>query len=285
MSKADHVIPWDNLPERFARLLDDRPADPAPARPAATVALLRPGPDGMQVLLLRRNRKTGFVPGAYVFPGGRVDRADGDPALLERTEGLSSREAARRLELEESAKPPPEAYFLAAAREAFEETGILVGSRTDGGPPPSPDEPRVHELRDHLLEDRRPFLQILNELDCRIHGDAIEYIAHWITPEAEPRRYDTRFFAAAVPEGTRALHDVREMLEAVWLAPAEALERNEGGELPMVFPTIRTLESLVGFASPAEALESFGDRSIPAILPRLVKTPTGVGIQVPDEES
>lgn len=282
--EPDHVIPWKNLPERFARSLDEPPADPAPPRAAATVALLRPAPTGLQVLLLQRNRKTGFVPGAFVFPGGRVDSADGDPALLERTDGLSAAEAARRLDLEESASPSPAAYFVAAAREAFEETGILVGTRTDGRPPPVAGEPRVRELRDHLLEDRWSFSQVLDELGCRIDGGAIEYIAHWITPEAEPRRYDTRFFAAAVPEGARALHDPREMLGAEWLSPRQALERNLRGELPMVFPTIRTLESLAGFHSPVEALETFSGLEIPSILPRLVKTPDGVGIRVPDEE-
>lgn len=276
----EYVIPFDRLPERFAESVRTPPETPAPARPAATVVLLRDAAPGMEVLLMRRNRSAGFVPGAYVFPGGRVDAADASADIVERLDGLTADEAARRLGLPD-AEPSALAYYLAAVREAFEETGILVGHDAGGRPPPSAAEDQeVDAVRDDLMEGRLGFAEALDRLDCRVDGDALEYLAHWITPVVEPRRYDTRFFAAKAPPGAIALVDFREMTDAVWLTAGHALRRHAEGMLPMVFPTIRTLEDLARYRTVDEALDDLGGREIPAILPRLVVTPTGVGMEV-----
>lgn len=281
--KPDHEIPAELLPEGFAEQLDRPPTEPAVPRPAATVVLLRRGPGGLEVLLVRRSRRSGFVPGAWVFPGGRVDRADGDPELLGRVDGLDPDAAEARLGAGVG-DTPALAYYVAALREAFEETGLLVGRTEDGKDPPPPgSDPEVEALRGELLDDATPFGRVLDRMACRLDGSAVEYVAHWITPEAEPRRYDTRFFAARVPEDREASLDPREMTDAVWIAPAEALARNRAGELPMVFPTLRTLEALADFGSPDEALAHFKGRDIPTVLPRLVRTPTGVGLELPEE--
>lgn len=274
------VLPFDRLPPGFAETLDDPPAEPVEARPAATIVLLRDrGSDEVEVLLLRRVRSSGFVPGAYVFPGGRVDADDATPALVERLGGATPKALAARLGIAPDAIPPAEAYLIAALREAFEETGLLVGRRADGSPVPSAaDDARIGRARNRILADEDAFAAVLGELDATLDGAAAEYIAHWITPEIEPRRYDTRFFAAAVEgDAPVALH-AAEMTDAVWLRPSEALERNVDGRLPMVFPTLRTLEALAGFRSPDDALAWFRGRDVPAILPRLVRTPTGVGL-------
>jgi 8-oxo-dGTP pyrophosphatase MutT (NUDIX family) len=171
---------------------------------------------------------------------------------------------------------------VAALREAFEETGILVGTRRNGEPLPGAGEDAgVARVRDLLVNDEITFPQALDQLDADPDASAVEYVAHWITPVQEPRRYDTRFFAAQVaPERRHLLHEA-EMSEGLWISPAAALERHVAGDLPMVFPTIRTLEGLRDFASAASALEAFSRMEITAILPRLVKTPTGVGLEVP----
>lgn len=290
MSDADFEIPFERLPERFAETVGDPPAVPATPRPAATIVLLRDGlrdgSGGMQVLLMRRNRSAGFVPGAYVFPGGRVDGSDATPDVVARTDGLTPESAAARLGLPHESEPhesepPALAYYLAALREAFEETGILVGTRPDGTPAPTAAEsPAVDEIRDALMLDRISFAEALSRLDCRIAGEAVEYIAHWVTPEAEPRRYDTRFFAAQVPAGATAIIDRREMTDALWLTPPDALGRCERGEVPMVFPTIRTLQELAAFDTPHAALRSYADAPVRTIMPRLVVTPTGVGLRI-----
>lgn len=280
MSGPDFVIPFDQVPERFAESVANPPATPVPARPAATIVLLRDGRHGPEVLLLRRNRSAGFVPGAYVFPGGRVDGADADPEVVARLDGLDAEGAARRLELVD-ADPPALAFYLAAIREAFEETGILVAhDAASATPPTAQEDAEVHELRDALMEERVGFAQVLDRMGCRLDGTAVEYLAHWITPEAEPRRYDTRFFAAKVREGAHALVDEREMTDALWISPAEALARCRDGSLPMVFPTIRTLEELAAFPSVDAVLGDLRARRIPTILPRLVLTPTGIGLEL-----
>jgi hypothetical protein len=110
------------------------------------------------------------------------------------------------------------------------------------------------------------------------------YFSHWITPEAEPRRYDTRFFAAALPDGRRIRADEREMVDALWISPAEALERFSANRLPMVFPTVRTLQDLAKFDSVADALKALRSRDVEAVLPRLVRTDDGVGIVIDERE-
>jgi len=283
MSDPDSVIPFDRLPAGFAETLDHPPEDPVEPRPAATIVLMRDGSDGLEVLLLRRNRRSGFVPGAYVFPGGRVDREDGSPELLERLEGLTAEAAAARLKAPDQ-DPPAASFYVAALREAFEETGILVGVDADRRPPPTAAEDEgVDAVRDDLMEDRVGFVEALDGLGCRLDGQAVEYVAHWITPVVEPRRYDTRFFAAGVPSDAEPVIDPREMTDGVWLTPAAALARNGEGTLPMVFPTVKTLERLARYESVEEALYALADRDVPAILPRLVTTSTGVGMELDAE--
>lgn len=279
---SDAVIPTDRLPAGFAERIDDPPPQPARPRPAATLVLLRKGSAGLEVLLLRRTRASGFVPGAYVFPGGRVDGEDATPEVLARVDGLTDEGAASRLRLIDGT-PPAVAYYLAAVREAFEETGILIG-RTSGGehPPAGAESARVRDLREGLMEGALRFDEVLDRLDCRIDGSAIEYVAHWITPIVEPRRYDTRFFAAEVPAGAEPVLDPREMVDAVWITPSEALVRHRSGVLPMVFPTVRTLADLAPFPGPAEVCAAFRGRDIPTILPRLTRTPEGVMLEIPE---
>jgi len=271
-----YEIPEERLPPGFVETLAHVPAVPAEAVASATVVLMREGEGGPEVLLLRRNRATGFVPGAYVFPGGRVDAADGEDALVRRWDGLTGDVAAERLGLAPDADPPAIAYYGAALREAVEETGLLAGVVAAD----APGDEAVSEAREALLGRGASFAAVLEGLDARLDGAAIEYIAHWVTPSVEPRRYDTRFFAARVPRGSRAVHDRREMTDAVWLTPRAALARHRSGRLPMIFPTIRTLEDLCDFGTVDELLAHFRDRTIPRIQPDIVRTATGVSLRV-----
>ena len=282
MTDPEFVIPFENLPARFAESIENPPEVAAEAKPAATIVLLRDAEPGMEVLLMRRSRRAGFVPGAYVFPGGRVDGTDAQSDVIDRLDCLTPDFAARRLDLHD-AEPPAIAYYLAALREAFEETGILVGLRSDGSAPPTAaEDERIDSVRDDLMQDRISFAEAISLLQCRIAGDAVEYIAHWITPEPEPRRYDTRFFAAKVRAGATPIVDPREMTDALWLTPGDALSRCDRGEVPMVFPTIKTLEELERYRTADEALAGFAGSPVRTIMPTLVITPTGVGMQLGD---
>ncbi len=273
-----YEIPEERLPPGFVETLAHAPATPAVPIPSATVVVMREGRAGApEVLLLRRNRATGFVPGAYVFPGGRVDAADGQDALVRRWDGLTREGATARLGLAPDADPPAIAYYGAALREAVEETGLLAGVVAAKGPP---GDDAVGAAREALLGGGASFAAVLQGLDARLDGGAVEYIAHWVTPSVEPRRYDTRFFAARVPRGSRAVHDAREMTDSVWLTPGAALDRHRRGALPMIFPTIRTLEDLRDFATVEALLAHYRARTIARVQPTIVRTATGVALSV-----
>lgn len=265
-------IPEERLPPGFAETVSRTPERPATPRPAATVVLLRDGESGPEALLMRRHGSSGFVPGAWVFPGGRVDAADSGPSLYERIRGLSSR-------------PVPDASFWTAAlREVFEETGVLMARSRDGEwAPDAVSDRRLESLRRSLMDGSATILDVAEELDMVLDAERVVHMAHWITPVVEPRRYDTHFFAAAVPPARTARPDPREMTEAAWLRPADALDRFEKGSLPMVFPTVKTLEVLAGYDSVEHTLDSLRETDVQPILPRLVRTERGVAIVVDQE--
>ena len=273
------LIPDEHLPPGFAEKVESGAFTPAAPRPAATVVLLRESPGGPEVLLLRRHRRSGFAADAWVFPGGVVDDADRRPELAERLEGPSPAGWAARLGVDDPAEAL--SYVAAALREAFEETGILL-ARWDGV------GDRHADAKASLDVARRALLGGVVDLHgvavgngVRLSGGDLLYVAHWITPEPEPRRYDTRFFVARVPAGTECAVHEGEMTDARWMAPAAAVEAFRAGELKMLPPTVHTLRRLAEFPSLDEAWEALRDAPVPAILPRMRRHPEGVAIEVP----
>lgn len=258
------IIPSERLPPGFAEQIERPPVPAADPKPASTAVLMRDTEQGPEVLLLRRHRSSGFVPGAYVFPGGRVDAAD---------QGI-----------EWTAAEPSAEYWTAALREIFEETGVLLARSKEGAWPPSAAlDSAMEAWREKLMAEQTTIAQLLEAQQLEPARDHIVYISHWITPVAEPRRYDTRFFLAHLPEAREVRTDPREMTDALWLTPAEALRRFNNGALPMVFPTVRTLQLLREFGTVDDAMAYFRDQVIEPILPRLVRTREGVGIVVDEE--
>ncbi|MGH7502519.1 MAG: NUDIX hydrolase [Longimicrobiales bacterium] len=266
------IIPEDRLPPGFAARIETPPEVPAEARPAATVVLVRDTSHGLESLLMRRHRAAGFVPGAWVFPGGRVDAADASPDLW-------SCGAPPAVE-------PPAPFWAAAVREVFEETGVLLARGRDGTPVPgAPADATLRVWREALLEDRATLLDVVQDRSLCLALEHTIRFAHWITPLAEPRRYDTHFFLAALPEGAVVSADAREMTAAQWLSPRTALERFEQGDLPMVFPTVKVLESLTRFADVMAAVAALRRESVHPIMPRLVRTRGGIGFLIDAEGS
>jgi 8-oxo-dGTP pyrophosphatase MutT (NUDIX family) len=266
------VIPADRLPPGFAETLDTKPESPVVPKPAATVVLMRDGDHGLEVLLLKRHRSSGFVPGAYVFPGGRIDQADADPHL------------AASCQVPERGGVPAH-YWFGAVREVFEETGVLLARTTSRQwAPDALSSARMEQWREKLMNNDTSLVDIVTAEQLSVVLDDVVYFSHWITPEAEPRRYDTRFFAAALPDGRTIRADEREMVDALWISPADALERFSANRLPMVFPTVRTLQELAKFGSVAEALKALRKRDVEPVLPRLVRTENGVGIVIDERE-
>ena len=273
MSDPLFTIPFERLPPGFAEKLDQPATSIVEPRPAATVVLLRDDDGEMQVLLLKRHRSSGFVPGAYVFPGGRIDDADADARLAD---GVA---IPRRGHV-------PAHYWFGAVREVLEETGVLLARDAAGEwVSDAVSDERMEQWRLKLMSGAAALVDVVTEEQLQIVLDDVVYFAHWITPLAEPRRYDTRFFAAALP-GVRTIRvDDREMVDAKWLAPVEALRLFEAGELPMVFPTVRTLQDLCAFNSVEEALDALRTKHVEAVTPRLVRTRGGVGIIIDPREA
>jgi glyoxylase-like metal-dependent hydrolase (beta-lactamase superfamily II)/8-oxo-dGTP pyrophosphatase MutT (NUDIX family) len=226
---------------------------PLVPRPAATVVLLRAAPGGPEVLLLQRTQAAAFLGGAYVFPGGALDAADGEPRVLRRVLGLDEATASARLALEHGAL----AYWVAAVRECFEEAGILIAAEANGAPLPAGRAAALMRYRHH------DFIEMLEAENLYLPADRLAYYGHWITAPGRARRFDARFFLAVAPEGQEGAHDANEIMRQVWMRPQEALERGERGEMELVFATRHTLTDLARFADPQQAFEHA--RSLPEI--------------------
>jgi 8-oxo-dGTP pyrophosphatase MutT (NUDIX family) len=225
-------------------------------RAAATVVLLRDGPGGLEAYLQRRPLGLGFAGGLWVFPGGRVDDADRDPAVEGRWAGPSPAAWAERLGLGvEEAR----GHVVAACRETLEEAGLLLAT-------PAPGVEELAAARRELLAGAVGLAELLGRLGVRLDTARLRYCGWWVTPEAEPRRYDTRFFLAGLPTEAAVTAHLAEAERERWLHPAEAAADRE---LPMLPPTRYTLRDLAGFGSVAEALAAADDRRVERILPVL----------------
>ena len=206
-------------------------------RPAATLALIRQGSAGPEVLMLQRTHSAAFLGGAYVFPGGSLDPQDSDARIASRALGITDAEASERLGLPSGGL----AYYLAAIRECFEEAGVLL-ARDEGGAILSAD-------RAAALMDRRqqPFIDLLEAENLFLPAASLAYCGHWITAPGRARRFDTRFFVALAPDGQAGAHDAAETVHDLWIRPQEALERGDRGEIELVFATRHTLKDLSRF--------------------------------------
>lgn len=211
-----------------------------PVQLASTVIVVDDRPT-LQVLCLRRRAGSEFVGGMTVFPGGGLDPEDSDPRFESRIAGRSAAEADHRLELERDAL----AYWVAVARETFEEVGVLLARQRDGGRL-SPDVARHRYAVD---SGERQLLDVLEEEDLVLDLGEVYDVGRWITPVGAPRRYDTRFFVARMPAGQHAVADDVEAVHAEWRTPDGALKAYRDGELAMLPPTVCVLQILSRFDS------------------------------------
>ena len=238
--------------------------------PAATVTLVRDTPRGLQVLMLQRSPNLAFMPGAHVFPGGALDASDDAPDLHALCVGLDDAAASRALALERGGL----SYWVAAIREAFEEAGILLAYDTGGRivSVSETDAERHRPQRRALDEGHAAFLDFVLRENLRLATDRLRYFGHWITPVGAPRRYDTRFFLAAAPEGQEVRHDNREAIAHVWVRPEEALELCAREAMNLRLPTIKTLERFAACESTAELIaEIESSPEVRALLPRITR--------------
>jgi len=255
---------------------------PAVPRDAATIMLLRQDP-GVEAYLLRRTRELDFAPGACVFPGGSVDEQDADPQIA--WTGPEPAEFAGQLG---TSPARARALICAAVRETFEEAGVLLA-----GPSPTAlveDSPALARDRHSLLEGSTSFGELLSRRGLMLRADLLTPWARWITPEASPRRYDTWFFAAALPPGQTAglvaelaaglgQANSRESDSGTWLQPDAALESARAGQITLLPPTVVTLGELAAHEELAGILSQ--RRVIAARLPTVMTEEDRVWLAMP----
>ena len=233
----------------------------ADARPASTVVLLRQA-HPFDVFLVRRSDSIAFMGGAHVFPGGRVDAAD----HIEDIEALSDGMTAAIARMSDVSAGVAVAHHVAALRELFEEAGVLLARPLTATPPA-----RLAEYRRDLLAGTTPFPDIIRRERLRLALDELAYFAHWVTPEIETRRFDTRFFLARAPEGQTPVHDDGETSHSEWLAPLDAIERSRDGRISLPPPTWTTLSMLAKFDSLDAVFDWARRKPIPRVQPRFEK--------------
>jgi 8-oxo-dGTP pyrophosphatase MutT (NUDIX family) len=238
-------------------------AAPVPARPAATVLLLRDGAAGLEVFMVVRHREIEFAGGALVFPGGRVEEADAELA----------------------GGDPLGAYRIAGIRETFEECGVLLAR-----PPGEADMIRADRLlavadRHHaaLLRNERSLPEVLTAENLEPATEALVHWAHWVTPASRSKRFDTRFFLAAAPPDQLAAHDGLESVESVWIAPARAVAEADAGQRRLVFATRKNLEKLARHATVADAMAAARAATVVRVQPEMVRAGKGWRIRIPAE--
>ncbi len=227
-----------------------------PARDGATVMLVRDGQHAdrpLEVFMLRRHPRTAFG-SVHVFPGGVVDPADHDPALDARCPGLTDAEASARLGVSGGGR----AYWVAAIRESFEEAGVLLARGSDGEPVRfdghADVQARFDEHRRAVHAGASSLVDVVAAEDLVLSVDQVRYFAHWITPQGEPKRFDTRFFLARAPAGQAYAHDDTELIGSEWVRPGDALTRHRAGEFPMIGPTTVCLQDIGRYATCDELL-------------------------------
>jgi 8-oxo-dGTP pyrophosphatase MutT (NUDIX family) len=254
--------------------------EPPPARPAATVLLLRPSKPGdagspLEVFMVVRHHAIDAFSGALVFPGGKLEEADGDPGLRARCGGADEISAG---ELK---------FRVAGVREAFEECGILLArKRGQRNLISAADLKGIEERwRAKLARDEASIVDLVEAEDLEVATDLMTPFAHWITPVFAPKRFDTWFYLAEAPEDQLALHDGSESVESVWIDPQQAIDAAAAGKRTLVHATTKNLELLAEGGTVTGALSQASERKIVTVQPwveqrdgkRYLHIPEGAG--------
>jgi 8-oxo-dGTP pyrophosphatase MutT (NUDIX family) len=242
---------------------------------AATVILIRPSKDGdWEIFLARRHQKQTFMAGAYVFPGGQLEETDNNPQLKNYIKTADVFDPCRLLQ--DSSLPGEKAlgFFIAAIRETFEEAGILLGGKTTGNFVSFHDEKVLKRFNDYRLKlnsSQITLAEIARKENIFLFPDTLIPYSHWITPDFEKKRFNTRFFLAKLPPGQTPLADAMELTESLWVTPQKALEMHREQKIILMPPTFKTIEELSAFRDIDELFSAAKTKIIYPILPQLAE--------------
>ena len=230
---------------------------------------MRDGADVPDIFMVRRHERTAFMGGAQVFPGGRVDEADRDA-----DDGWCDGVAHAAAQLAPLAQADALAYHVAAARELFEEAGVLLARDQSGSFVRLSDASAHDRFRQYRTDvhDRTLTLRaVVTREGLRLALDALVLFAHWVTPPIDARQFDTRFFLTRVPPGQTPAHDETETTESTWVAAADAIAQAQSGRIVLPPPTWTTLRELEPFRSVEEAIAWARGRVVARRQPELVE--------------
>ncbi len=241
-------------------------------KPASTVLIVRdaPAPQGsnLEVLMVRRSAGMAFGASAWVFPGGKVCPADADPAWDDLSDGTYDHYA--------------RSLRIAAAREVFEESGLLLATR-GGAEVDAAGSAAFDDQRAAVEAEPAKFIQLIRDAGLRLTLDRLVPFAHWITPNFEPRRFDTHFFLVRAPAGQIVRHDGREAVDHEWVSPASLLARRLTGEAKLMFPTRLNLQVLDRSRTAAEAEAAARLQPVVTVEPRVEERADGKVLVIPAE--
>jgi 8-oxo-dGTP pyrophosphatase MutT (NUDIX family) len=251
-------------------------SQPVVPRPAATVLLLREARDDVEVLVIRRHEKLAFMGGMWVFPGGVVCAADASADAFARIPDASQTGCARLATLQGEPIDARDclALAVAACRETFEETGVLLASDALGNQSGNALAARLQDRRRAIASQPELFAELLRAENLFLRVERLIYWAHWITPSVVPRRFDTRFFIAAVPSDQDAIIDSTETVDHTWMSPAALIAAAHADTMTVSHPTLYNLMELDASLQQHNSLQALlaaeAKRSVVAILPKMV---------------
>lgn len=230
---------------------------PPEPKPSATILLLRDGARGLEVFMVQRHHQIDFATGAMVFPGGKVDAADADPALATRCDAAVG----------DALRP----IHVAAIRETFEECGVLLAR--PAGQRGLVSAARLAEIeqrhRAALNAGERTLRELVEREDLRLANDLLVPFAHWITPVFMPKRFDTYFYLVAAPPDQLALHDGGESVDSVWTRPEDAAAERAAGRRTIIFPTFMQVQKLGRSRSVEDAIAAARSAPVVTVLPQV----------------
>ena len=259
----------------------------APPRPAATVMLLREAVDGVEVLMTRRHEKLAFMGGMWVFPGGTLHSSDASPRMLARIPRPFQHHCPNFATLSGPTLPTEACLGLAVAacRETFEETGLLLAVGADGRPCPNETHERLQAERVLVAAQPEHFAALLEREHLLLDVDRLVYWAHWITPSSATRRFDTRFFAVSAAVGQAVTADSTETMECRWMSPAAIAACADRGEMPISPPTLCNVIDLREHYRRHGSLEALlraeSRRRVPPILPKMLDEASQTTVVMP----
>ncbi len=248
--------------------------EPATPVPSSTVLVLRDGdgPVPLEVFMVVRHHQIDFASGALVFPGGKADTSDFDPDWKNHVRHAD--------EFDDYSL----GIRVAAIREAFEESGILLARNPDCEDLIDANQLASYDKqRDALNARELDFLDFIRTEGLKLASHQMQPFAHWITPKMMPKRFDTHFFLAAWPEGQVGVHDGSESVDSVWISPRQAIKEAEDGKRTIIFPTLMNLEMLAQSETVADAFAAARERTIVTVEPKLVDRDGAKVLSIPAE--